>query len=388
MAACETLSSVTFVAMRFRRTAFSRRVAQIHKGTGARHLAEAVLQGPPARAQADTELLDAQGLLAILGQGDVLAFPDDRHRDSTRRPLPRCGIPAREHVQNGLHEVGGLLRGPRDVLGTEPTAKRIERGRFRPDHGRGQGAANLRGSRRSIQEFRKRFVAERDRQQLHAGRPLDLEILSATKNEDMAGVEFPALHAHRAGWVAAEQCEAHLPAGQAALLHHPFAHPLAKHVHAARRPLVQGAAHGPGGHLQVSLVPLGRRSAADVEVLEYERVEVHGTFVLPIRDSGAHAGRRRLDAMQTRSTRQERAPLSGPLTFASVLVCAALAAILAAGCTGTGRMNQKGAATMSLELLLHRAGHGPTRSTRRRTNRDTATGSEPSSAPAISAPQW
>jgi hypothetical protein len=53
--------------------------------------------------------------------------------------------------------------------------------------------------------------------------------------------------------------------------------------------------------------------------------------------------------METRSTRQERAPSSGPPTLASALVCGALAAILATGCTGTGRMNQKAGATMSLE---------------------------------------
>src|SRR6185295_16956224 len=85
------------------------------------------------------------------------------------------------------------------------------------------------------------------------------------------------LHARHPGRAAVEQRKTDLACWEVPLLHHPLAHPLAKQVHAARSGFGQRAAHGARRQLHVALLPLGSRSAVQVEVVEHVHLDWRAT---------------------------------------------------------------------------------------------------------------
>jgi hypothetical protein len=72
---------------------------------------------------------------------------------------------------------------------------------------------------------------------------LQRELLAAVQDDDAVLANLAPLHARRLGERAERQREADLPFGQAALLDHALAHPLAKDVEAVGRRFGERAVH-------------------------------------------------------------------------------------------------------------------------------------------------
>jgi hypothetical protein len=157
----------------------------------------------------------------------------------------------------------------------------------------GSGAREKRSAARRpgalVEQAIELVALERHRHQCHALRALERELLAAAQQDDAVFVHFAPLHARRLGELAERHGKADLAVGQTALLDDALAHPLAKDVEAVGGRLGERAAHRAAGQLQVALMPLGRRGAVHVEVVEHVELERHA--IGPQAGNGRRIGR-------------------------------------------------------------------------------------------------
>jgi len=190
--------------------------------------------------------------------------------------------------------------------------KRASFGR-RAQHRLRQQAQRLRRQGPRIEQAAELLGLEGHGQQFHAARTLQGEVLAGAQQEQAVVLERAALHARNARALAIADREAQPSRRQAALLHDALAHPLAEHVHPARHGFGQRAAHHALRQLQVALLPLGRGSTMQVEVVVQVEGDGHasargggtpayaGPRILPIWVNERSASRRTLPASSHRA---------------------------------------------------------------------------------------
>ena len=248
--------------------------AHVVERRGARDDSKAALQRPPADPQPRANGGHRQDVRrfghhhAVGLRNDVgCRHPGHRRRDAAGfRQRPEQGVDDRRE-----RERLGLLAGKQDE---QPRPERFSRVVRNVQHAGARGTLrqlHLRG----VQLPAERFAVESDREQLHVPWPLQREVGSAAQRQQAVHRQGSTLGDRLAVAWTQRQCEAQLVPGQAALLDDPFAQPLAKDVDTAAGELGEPAAHDPRRDLHIALIPLRRRRAVHVEVVEDVDVAGH-----------------------------------------------------------------------------------------------------------------